>query len=330
MNLDSNNPALHEEVICCFCNSADSNRLYPTSDLTGKIFFIYKCNNCKADFLSPKPDQNILNKAYDSSYYGRGQNKFAFLIENLVDYYRFHRAKTLHKFLKSTKNPKVLDIGCGNGMFLSHLLRLGHYELYGTELKGESADRAAQIPEINLKLGNIQVTDYDAKYFDAITLFHVFEHLTEPKLTLEAISGLIKKSGILKISFPNTNSLQSRLFKGKWFHIDPPRHLFFFKPADFIKLMKTYNFQILNTRYISVEQNPFGMIQSILNVFCKKKDILYERLKGNTTYAPEYSKYLIFLQRLFFIVTFPIFTFTDIIGSIIKTGATVEFTFRKQ
>ena len=37
------------------------------------------------------------------------------------------------------------------------------------------------------------------------------------------------EDGVAVIALPNIKSFQSRLFRGKWFHLDPPRHLFFFK-----------------------------------------------------------------------------------------------------
>jgi hypothetical protein len=119
------------------------------------------------------------------------------------------------------------------------------------------------------------------------------------------------------------------LFKGKWLHLDPPRHLLFFKPRDFIAMMKKRNFECSQVRYISMEQNPFGMVQSILNTFFSKREILFERLKGNKDYAPEYGKFSIFIQKVFFVVSFPFFVCSDVLVSMFRKGATVSFLFKK-
>ena len=103
----------------------------------------------------------------------------------------------------------------------------------------------------------------------------------------------------------------------------------FFEPTDFIKLLKEYGFEIVSENYLSSEQNPYGMTQSLLNKFLKKREVLFELLKGNTDYAKEYSKFSILMQKLFFAVSFPVFIVTDIFMSWMKKGATVEFTFRK-
>src|ERR1022692_3833977 len=255
--------------ICGFCKKEDSRILYPTFDVFGNNFTINRCNCCKAYFLAPRPDSELLAKAYDDSYYGKKDEKFEGLVEKFINYFRSRRANRLSKYLAD--GAIVLDIGCGNGKFLQSLLHFGKYHLNGIEMEGNSAKRAARITEINLKIGALQPYDFKKESVDAISLFHVFEHPTEPKETLDILSDIIKKDGILMISVPNIASFQSRMFKGKWLHLDPPRHLFFFSPKDFKELMLTYGFEILEEKHFITEQNPFGMVQSILNCFTKKR-----------------------------------------------------------
>lgn len=314
---------------CGFCKTKNSKILYPVSDIFGYNFNINKCESCNAFFLSPLPTLEQLEMAYDSSYYGSNEKKFSFpVIEQVLDYFRSGRARNVAKYLK--ENDKVLDIGCGNGRFLMYLNKIGNFNLYGTELSGGSAERTSQIKEINLKIGMLEKSDFEPHTFSAITLFHVFEHLTEPKEILEIISNIIKPNGVLIMSFPNIDSLQSKWFKGKWLHLDPPRHLFFFAPRDFEKLLNSYGFELIGRKFMSFEQNPYGMVQSILNKMLKKREVLFERLKGNNQYAQEYSKANILFQKLFFIGTMPFFMITDIFVSLAGKGATVEFTFKKK
>ena len=314
---------------CGFCKTTNSKIMYPVSDIFGHNFNINKCNNCYAFFLSPTPTFEQLDMAYDSTYYGSNEKKFSFpVIEQVLDYFRSGRARKLAKYLK--ENDAVLDIGCGNGRFLMYLNKIGNYKLFGTELPGNSAERTSKIKEINLKIGMLEHSDFEPETFSAITLFHVFEHLTEPKTILEIISKIIKPKGILIMSFPNIDSLQAKWFKGKWLHLDPPRHLFFFAPNDFEKLLNCYGFELVGKQFMSFEQNPYGMVQSILNKIVTRREVLFERLKGNNHYAKEYSKLNILLQKLFFIATMPVFMITDIFVSFAGKGATVEFVFRKR
>ena len=320
---------MHNELTseCTFCKSSNSTFKYPTIDIKDQYFEIHQCNECKAFFLTPNPTSDQLSEAYSESYYGEKEEKFKGIFEKAMDYFRRKRALFITKKLQ--KNASVLDIGCGNGRFLSSLLKYGNFKLFGVELEGNSAKRAARIKEINLKVGTLEQNDFPELSLDAVSMFHVFEHLTQPKETLEIISKILKKDGLFVVSFPNIDSWQSNFFKGKWLHLDPPRHLFFFSPKDFKNLMIKMGFELVHENYSSIEQNPYGMIQSILNLFCKKREVLFERLKGNNQYAKEYGKGNVFFQKIFFISLFPFFVISNFLIAFAKKGATVEFIFKK-
>jgi len=314
---------------CTFCKSSDSIFQYKTNDIFGQHWEIHQCCNCEARFLAPNPSPAQLAQAYDDDYYGEQEEKFSFpLVEKILDYFRGGRARKLSKYIET--NSSVLDIGCGNGQFLESLAKHGNYQLFGTELEGRSAERAKRIPQINLSIGFLEDAGFKEESFHAITLFHVFEHLSEPKLSLNIIHDILKPEGILLLSFPNISSWQSKLFKGKWLHLDPPRHLFFFGPKAFVSLMENQGYKLVDESYISMEQNPFGMVQSILNLWNTKREVLFESMKGNDAYIQEYSSLNLLLQKLFFIMSFPLFIVGDMIASIFKRSATVEFVFKKK
>jgi len=311
---------------CGYCGAAVSSIKYHTESIYGDKFDIRICNVCQAYFLAPRPTEQMLKQAYDKTYYGEQDNKFGDgIVERTIDFFRKKRAKRLSSMLEP--QSRVLDIGCGNGRFLNFLNTHRTFKIHGIEPGEGSARRAAQIEDLHLKKGFLSSDDFSPASLDAITMFHVFEHLTNPAEVLDIIGKILKPGGILIISFPNINSWQAKLFKGKWLHLDPPRHLFFFAPAEFIKLMKSKGFINTLTNYWSVEQNPFGAIQSILNLFSKKRELLFESLKGNTKYIIGTSPALIFAHKAFFVLSFPFFILCDIIACFFKAGATVEFTF---
>jgi SAM-dependent methyltransferase len=313
--------------MCVYCKAfKESRALYAVRDIFGNHFTINRCGKCKAYFLSPNPTPRQLSEAYDDSYYGSQQEKFGGLTERALDLFRKRRAFLISQYIPARGN--LLDIGCGNGRFLKYTRGFGDFNLYGTEMPGRSANRAASHPEITLKLGRLEKDDFPEDFFDAVTLFHVFEHLSEPAATLDNIRRILKPSGVLVISFPNIASFQARLFKGRWLHLDPPRHLFFFEPLDFIAIAASHGLIAEKMTFFSPEQNPFGMIQSILNCLSPKREILFEALKGNTDYTRDVPGYVIAIQRLFFLVSFPLFLLSDLIESLFGRGATVQFVLR--
>jgi 2-polyprenyl-3-methyl-5-hydroxy-6-metoxy-1,4-benzoquinol methylase len=312
---------------CAYCKGSNSKIKFQTYDIFGDIYTINQCEDCHAFFLAPNPTPEQLMKAYDSSYYGEKEEKFNGFVEKILDSFRKKRAKLVSSYMKP--NANILDIGCGNGRFLKFLDEFGNYHLFGIEMEGNSARRAAKIKNINLKIGTLSKEDFSHESFDVITMFHVFEHLQEPIEYLHIIKNILKKDGFLIMSFPNIDSWQAKIFKGKWLHLDPPRHLFFFKPKDLTKIMNELGFSLENISYASIEQNPYGMQQSLLNCLLKKREVLFEHMKGNHNYTKEYSKFSIMLQNIFFKTTFPFFIISDWIASFFKHGATVQMIFRK-
>jgi SAM-dependent methyltransferase len=310
---------------CGYCGETRSLKLYPTRSIAQDQFYLNLCLNCCASFLSPPPTEEQLARAYDDSYYGRGEMKFTALIEKGLDYFRSLRARRVRRYIAPP--ARILDIGCGNGRFLGYLIERG-FGAYGTELPGKAADRAAQIPQLNLKVGPLEDGDFSEDFFDGVCLWHVFEHLTAPKETLQIVGRILKPGGYLFMSLPNIDSLQSRLFKGKWLHLDPPKHLFLLGPKDLTTQMERLGFGLTKTRHFSLEQNPFGIQQSILNCLLSKREVLYEALKGNAVYTADYSRCTIMLQKVFYLSSFPLFALLAALEAILRKGGTMELVFR--
>jgi len=312
---------------CTFCNSTNYLELYQIQDIFNNEFQLVECNNCACYYLTPQPNQAQLEQAYDQSYYGEGESKFNKYVEGILDWFRARKAKQFARLL--TNNASVLDIGCGNGNFLNYLSKCGDYELHGIEPAGKSAQRASKYDSIKLKVGYLDKLSYPIKKFDAVSLIHVFEHLPNPKETIEIINTITKDQALLYLELPNIDSWQAKIFKQNWFHLDPPRHLLFFNPTKLKAIFKAFGWELLEESYISPQFSPFGVQQSFLNTFVSRRDLLYESLKGNKSYAEGFPAFKIWMQKLFHWITYPLFVFTDFLASTFNKGGTVKLIFKK-
>jgi len=312
---------------CGYCQSLASRPLFDCVDIAGKAWSWRTCGDCGAVFLAPRPTPEQLEAAYDTTYYGAEKSKFGFFSETFVEFCRRGRARRIGRGLPA--DATVLDIGCGNGGFLAALHRRGITRLHGTELPGNSAQRAAKRGFIHLKIGELAAGDFPDNSLDLITLFHVFEHLVDPQATLALVHRALKPEGRLVLSFPNGDSNQARFFRGDWLHLDPPRHLFLFGPASFRKAMQPAGFAVVSERHFSIEQNPYAFVQSLLNRVLRPRDMLYERLKGNRAYAPRHGTLSVAAQALAALALAPAAVVLDGIDALQRRGATVEFTLVK-
>ena len=100
-------------------------------------------------------------------------------------------------------------------------------------------------------------------------------------LAFSVLQKCVKPGGLVTIALPNIESFQSTLFRGNWFHLDPPRHLTFLARLALVDRMNENNFSVISEKNFSFEYDPFGWQQSFLNMLGGKRDALYEVLKSN-------------------------------------------------
>jgi 2-polyprenyl-3-methyl-5-hydroxy-6-metoxy-1,4-benzoquinol methylase len=248
-----------------------------TFDTEGGSFALIECDGCGAQLLHPQPSDAQLVAAYASDYYGASRRKFIWPISSLVGVFQSRRARMAAKWL--ARGGKILDIGCGNGGFLLQMKSMG-FAVEGTEWSAQSAARVPADANIAVHVGDLLSLDLSAHSFDLITLWHVFEHLRDPQRALERLGELLAPGGTLIMSMPNAESWQARSFGTNWFHHDPPRHLFAFGRSSLTQLLEITGFEVRGFHSFSMEQNPYGFIQSVLNGWGFPRDRAYTTLKG--------------------------------------------------
>jgi 2-polyprenyl-3-methyl-5-hydroxy-6-metoxy-1,4-benzoquinol methylase len=118
-----------------------------------------------------------------------------------------HQVEVLGKHLPLAQ-AKVLDIGCGGGLFLSLLKRQGA-QAVGIELSDSRAQYAATKHDLEIYKRPIE-SDFWRKgyrdYFDSVTLWDVIEHVNYPLKTLQSAVNVLKKGGLLLIDTPCRDS----------------------------------------------------------------------------------------------------------------------------
>jgi 2-polyprenyl-6-hydroxyphenyl methylase/3-demethylubiquinone-9 3-methyltransferase len=123
-----------------------------------------------------------------------------------------HQVEILKRQLP-VENAKVLDIGCGGGLFLS-LLKPDGISVVGIELSDSRAHYAATKHDLEIYKHPIE-SDFWQKgyknYFDAVTLWDVIEHVNYPFQTLQCAVNVLKKDGLLFIDTPCRDSFYHQI-----------------------------------------------------------------------------------------------------------------------
>ena len=80
--------------------------------------------------------------------------------------------------------------------------------------------------------------------FDAITCWHVMEHVEHPRRVVDWVRTQLRQDGVFLATVPNVSSLQARLFGRSWIHLDVPRHRQHFVPATLQTMLESAAFKI--------------------------------------------------------------------------------------
>lgn len=219
-------------------------------------FTLKSCSQCQFLFTDPRPQDSALGNYYLSDKYishTGGNNSF---IDKL---YLLARKRALiwkRKLIENNSHPgNLLDIGCGTGDFLLEM-KSHQWNTSGVEPSSVARDSAEK------KTGNKiyqLLSEVQERNFNAVTLWHVLEHLPDPNQALQTMKGLLSQSGTIFIAVPNHRSYDAQHYKSFWAGYDVPRHLWHFNKENMKMLLEKNGFRLtkiipmrLDSYYVSL------------------------------------------------------------------------------
>lgn len=267
------------------------------------------------------PDAGRVCAFYPDEYYGEPGVKFQSIVEGLVRWVGERHISFLSRGM--APGARVLDVGCGRGVILGALADRG-FETHGVEISATAIIGADPRAEIRIA-PRLADADYPEGYFDEVVIWHVLEHLEDPRATLQEIARILRPGGRLIVAVPNFSSAQARLSGGAWFHLDLPRHLYQFTLSGLRQLLEATGFECESDHHFSLRQNPFGWIQSVLNLMPALPrnglyTLLHQRRSGE---PPAFSLGTRLLLWLGLLAGAPLALAATFAGAFLRTGATV-------
>jgi SAM-dependent methyltransferase len=154
----------------------------------------------------------------------------------------------------------VCDVGAYDGTFVESLKNAGYKDVWGIE-PSPSATAYGKARGLDIEVGTLEerATDIAARGTKAITLFHVIEHLEEPKKALMDIFNLLPPGGYVVLETPTTESpvLKAKQYKDKLIYAE---HLFYFNEFNLTSLLVHTGFTIVSTtrRDFDMHYMPVG------------------------------------------------------------------------
>ena len=263
---------------CPICDTQLGERSFTEtyiSSFNNQEYRKYECPKCDLHWWEPL---ELMPEFYES--------------EVFTYYISFHkvirsRAEHYHKHFLNLKYPKgkLLDIGCGDGVFIKEAMKLG-FTVYGIDFDAKSIETVKR----NLNIETVYAMSLEEFYeqakkenlkFDIITFFEVLEHQDKPKIFLKLVRDLLREEGIVAGSVPNRDSMFQVVLNQKIDHwVDhPPHHFLRFSEKAMKNILKICGFKEVEVYKLDfpmenlpayIERKYLGKLSRLKNWFKRK------------------------------------------------------------
>jgi len=228
---------------------------------------LVRCANCDLRFHTRIPaDPNDVYQASDYTVYTKEETDDHFNYRR--ERFGRERIELLEKHCGDLAEKSLLDVGCGEGYFLS-VAKESCARCVGSEFSAHL--RAFAHEKTGLTIYSEPLETFPDRDFDIITAFDVIEHIPEPLLFIQAATDLLSPGGHILIYTPNFDSFSVRVMREHSSIVDGTEHVVLFNHTSLKKLGDRAGLQVVHTEtrgldihsitayqsYLGQEPNPF-------------------------------------------------------------------------
>jgi 2-polyprenyl-3-methyl-5-hydroxy-6-metoxy-1,4-benzoquinol methylase len=241
------NPSDELIVKCPVCSNENTYFVLNVKDhsVSGEFFDVFECPQCSLRFTNNAPPVKKIGIYYESEDYISHSNTRKGIINSLYHSVRHHTLSVKFRRIEKSTGLKMghhLDIGAGTGAFVQYMNGHG-WKSQGIEPDDKAREIAQQLHKTSLLPAEMFETILPES-FDAVSMWHVLEHVHDLYPYMQQIKKILKPRGQAFIAVPNYTSFDSMKYGSFWAAYDVPRHLYHFSPASMRWLLSSAGFQL--------------------------------------------------------------------------------------
>jgi 2-polyprenyl-3-methyl-5-hydroxy-6-metoxy-1,4-benzoquinol methylase len=197
------NDRIQTTIPCCITGSRDA-LVVATKDRHGGPLRTVLSTDSGLVFTDPRPEPAEIKQFYAEDYRVQYKQTVVPKDKHILRAGRnaIRRFDRIRRHLPET--AETLDVGSGGGEFVYTCQRHG-CRAHGIEPNRGYAQFSIQQYGIDVFNGSHEDAEFQDGTFDAVTLFHVLEHLEDPVWSLSRLGRFLKPGGQLFVEVPNVD-----------------------------------------------------------------------------------------------------------------------------
>lgn len=226
--------------------------------------------SCRVLWLDPRPTPAGIGAAYHGYYthaaaapapevslprHSRRERRLLRMLNRALKRMRVREHQRDHYLhgLGRRQPGRLLEVGCGGGVRLADLRKLG-WQVEGQEVDPEAAAICSATHGIPVHQGLLEALRLPSDTYDTVLLSHVLEHVHAPAVLLAEIHRVLRPGGEIVLATPNVDAFGHWLYRKHWIHLDPPRHLCVYSVPALRRLLEGAGFA-----RVEVSTSPLNM-----------------------------------------------------------------------
>jgi len=200
---------------------------------------LFFCRSCGHAFIWPVPAD--LDRYYEHWYVGPGWDKVREMqASELTRFLHQLRLKRLSRYVDLNIRSEVLDVGCGQGIFLEEVRRAYGCGIAGSDTTDVGIEDMSPEPRraIDFRKGELEEVGFQDEHYEMVVALHVLEHIPDARTFVRQAWNKVKPGGILAVETPNFGSIVRRLTGRYWTALEAPYHLHDFTEGSLQLLLR--------------------------------------------------------------------------------------------
>jgi len=257
------------------CVACDSEITINIAKING--FEVFKCKDCGLIYTHPLPEDEVLNRFYQGFLFEKPERS---QIQNAIPKKQKELSELFGIKISELAGKSFLDFGGGTGLSWIAAKEAGMNAYYY-----DIDEQAKQFVITEFGLDNSQIIENIQNCemkFDFILSDNVIEHVKNPLEFIDTLYGLLSPGGVLIIKTPRASNTESLFvyaiwgmvylkkaiygngilkalkatFVHRYWHCEPPRHLYGFTDSSFRSLVTKTTASEAEMRITSYLLNP--------------------------------------------------------------------------